>query len=119
MKTVTKSSRHVNGTTVPIKIEVIGTLDAATLLGNTRQRGTYARYIPQVINTLKKLGEEQHAKIHTPQIAGRTMDYNCKRSMSVINAALRERKINHRLRHVMETDLLVSEPFNWGADTDN
>lgn len=116
---INKSEKKMNGTLMPLKIEVIAALDAANLLANTKRQGIYRPYIPVVLASLKKLDQDQHIKFHTPQIVGRTQEQNCKRLMSVINVALRELKINQRLRHIAETDLLVSERVNWGTDTAN
>lgn len=109
-----KTAKKANGTISSLKIEVIPADQAAALLMTVKRQGIYRPYIPTVVESLKRLAPEQHIQFHTPQIVGRTLDQNCKRLMSVINIALKTLKINHRLRHVTDSDLLVSEPINWG-----
>lgn len=115
----TKSGRKLNGTTGPINIEVISADMASALLANAKRQGIYRPHIPNVVAALRRLGPDEHIKFRTPAIQGRTVEQNCKRLMSVVNVSLKTLKINHRIRHVMETDILVSEPMNWGTDSDN
>lgn len=116
---INKTAKKLNGTLMPLNIEVIPDTEAANLLAQVKRNGIYRPYMHIVVATLKSLQGDKHIKFHTPQIVGRTQEENCKRLMSVINVALKSSGVNHRLRHVTDTDLLVSEPVSWGSDKDN
>jgi len=108
-----KTDHRANGTIAPLKFETIESQELNELLANTKRQGIYRPYIAHVVEAIKKLSKDQGIKFHVPQIPGRTQEQNCKRLMSVINIGLKTLKINYRLRHVNDTDLLVSEKTEW------
>lgn len=96
------------------QVDIVGREEAGLLLAKVTRLGMYSRFVPKIVETCSKLGEDQFAKFVVPTYAGKDKRGVGIGMMSAMNSSLRKAKIKQRIRFIESENVCVSEPYTWG-----